>query len=94
LIGLVKGFKTLTNILSNILINNNRSKMFSPNFVLFITITLSVLFSDSLNAYIKPKTSISGDVKFLDDLVTNFFPLGDKYGGLPENVISMGRYCA
>jgi hypothetical protein len=90
LIGLEKGFKTSINIL----INNNRSKMFSLNCVIFITITLSALFNDSLSAYIKPKTSVSGDVKFLDDLVTNFFPLGDKYGGLPENIISMGRYCA
>ncbi len=46
--------------------------MFSRNCVLLITIELSTLFSDSLSAYIKPKTSVSEDVKFLDDLVTNF----------------------
>jgi hypothetical protein len=41
----------------------------------------------------RSKVGISGGTKFADDLFFSLFPLGDKYGGLPDTFLGLGKYC-
>jgi len=39
------------------------------------------------------KISLSGGIRFADDLFSSFFPVGDKYGGIPDTILGLGKYC-
>ncbi len=41
----------------------------------------------------RSKVGIPGGTKFADDLFFSLFPLGDKYGGLPDTFLGLGKYC-
>ncbi|XP_054153629.1 uncharacterized protein LOC128952288 [Oppia nitens] len=39
------------------------------------------------------KLSPPSGTSFFDDIVAGFFPIGDKYAGAPDNIVSMGLFC-
>jgi hypothetical protein len=39
------------------------------------------------------QVTISGNMKFLDSLFGSLFPIGDKYHGLPDDLIGLGKFC-
>lgn len=39
------------------------------------------------------KTQNPGTLRFFDEKLSHFWPLGDKFGGLPDSVASMTSFC-
>jgi hypothetical protein len=48
---------------------------------------------DIMRARSGSQVTISGNMKFLDSLFGSLLPIGDKYHGLPDDLIGLGKFC-
>ncbi|XP_054153757.1 uncharacterized protein LOC128952386 [Oppia nitens] len=39
------------------------------------------------------KRPVEAGLSFFDDIVVSYFPIGEEYAGLPDNLVSMGLFC-